>query len=178
MEETEALLIFQHAPGLGPIRTRMLIEHFGSAQAALEAPAKEISLIAPSDTNKYSNAIAKSLKEKDWKRDLELIERKKIKLITYRDPAYPPSLLQLSDFPILLYVMGDLIQEDQHAVGVIGTRTCSLYGQSMAKQIAREMAEGGFGRKCRHCFSSSFFLFPRNTSFSLLQAFFCSFLVG
>jgi DNA processing protein len=44
------------------------------------------------------------------------------------------------DCPILIYVRGTLIREDECAVGVVGTRHPSVYGRQAAEEITKELA--------------------------------------
>lgn len=120
MNETEALLILMHLP---KVYVRKLVVQYGSALAAMS----EISW-------EYT---------KSWELDCQLIEKEKIKLISYVDPCYPTCLRDLSDFPLLLYIKGKLLPSDENGLGIVGTRQCSLYGQSLAEKIAEEVAVQG-----------------------------------
>lgn len=79
----------------------------------------------------------------DWEKEWEEVEKKNISLIPYTDPCYPKNLLQLSDFPILLYVQGELKPEDHPAIAIVGTRACSLYGRESAERFAENIASHG-----------------------------------
>jgi len=128
LEEIEAFVVLRHVPFFGPIKIRHLVDSYGSAQAVLK-----------NSQGKTLEAISLTLKSDSWKKDLEAVERKKICLISYKDPSYPSSLFQLSDFPPLLYVWGNLVPEDSCSIGIVGTRACSSYGYEMAKKIASEL---------------------------------------
>ncbi len=66
-----------------------------------------------------------------------------IRLVTYQDSDYPVSLRFLEDAPLLLYVKGSLIAEDEQAVAVVGARDPSSYGLEQARRLGRELAESG-----------------------------------
>ena len=119
MNEIEALLILNHVPGMGPVRVRKLIEQMGSMRAAAERWEKETA----------------------WRRDLECAEKEGVTLIPFTDARYPAALLQLADFPTLLYVKGEL--PEGKALGIVGTRQCTHYGRDMAENIAEEIAAAG-----------------------------------
>src|ERR1700722_13988863 len=123
MEELEALLILSHL--LKPKEVRQLITATGSAQDALQ-------LSHPALKNWEAQG--------EWREDLELIERLQITLLSYLDPKYPSALLALSDPPLILYIKGELREEDQGGLGIVGTRICSLYGKEMAAKIGEEVA--------------------------------------
>lgn len=79
----------------------------------------------------------------EWQEDLKEVECKKISLISFKDPLYPQSLLQLPDYPLLLYVKGILLPQDREAVALIGTRNASVYGKEMAERFGKELSEKG-----------------------------------
>jgi DNA processing protein len=67
-----------------------------------------------------------------------------MKAWTWKDPQYPHQLKHIADPPIVLYVNGELEPEMlTHAVGVVGTRRPTSYGQKIAKEVARGLSEHG-----------------------------------
>jgi DNA processing protein len=79
----------------------------------------------------------------DPAKELERTEERGIELIPWGDLRYPFLLKESSDPPLLLYVKGDLIESDQAAVAIVGTRHPSLYGREQAKRFAGRLAEMG-----------------------------------
>jgi len=73
--------------------------------------------------------------------ELYQAEKLGISLISTTHPCYPKSLLQLKD-PPLLYVLGE-IPSLSSSIGIVGTRTCSIYGKEMAEKCAKECAAAG-----------------------------------
>ena len=65
---------------------------------------------------------------------------KNINLILYQDTAYPEKLKNISAPPYALYICGQLPDPKRFAVGIVGARVCSPYGQAMAKEIAGQLA--------------------------------------
>ena len=65
--------------------------------------------------------------------------------IARRDRGYPPLLAAIHDPPPRLYVRGDGALEllCRPAVAVVGARSCSSYGRSVARSLARELAGVG-----------------------------------
>lgn len=82
-------------------------------------------------------------KNRGWQEDLREVESKQINLISFKDPLYPQSLLQLPDFPPLLYVHGHLLQNDLDAIAIIGTRNASLYGKESSAKFAEQISHAG-----------------------------------
>lgn len=59
------------------------------------------------------------------------------------DREYPERLQNIDLSPIILFVRGDLPQNDKPAAAIIGARECSEYGISVAEFFAGELAKKG-----------------------------------
>lgn len=140
--ETEAFTILAAIPGLGATRIRFLINHFGSAAAALSTPAHEIKKFEGFD--KIVPYWSQWQKDTQWQTDLELAAKHHVQLIPFTSPHYPKHLLKIPDHPILLYVRGEFKPQDQRSIAIVGTRQASIYGNEMAATIARDLASYGF----------------------------------
>lgn len=143
MNELEALTILTRAPYLGSIKIRLLIHHFGSALNVLNADAAEIMELPG-----FGQKIAQYWKfwetSDKWIDDLELAKRLQVQFIPYTSPQYPKKLFDLTDFPLILYLKGDLKATDQRSIAVVGTRQSSVYGNTYAEKISEELAELGY----------------------------------
>lgn len=65
--------------------------------------------------------------------------------LALRDPAFPPLLAAVHDPPGQLYLRGDVDPAvlARPAVAVVGARSCSAYGRSVARSLGRELAAAG-----------------------------------
>jgi DNA processing protein len=63
--------------------------------------------------------------------------------VTRSDDNYPVNLTHLHDPPPFLYVNGDVLPTDRFAVAIVGSRSASTYGRTMARVLARGLAEKG-----------------------------------
>ena len=65
--------------------------------------------------------------------------------VRLRDPAFPPLLAAIHDPPAQLFVRGsaDIAVLSEPAIAVVGARSCSSYGRSVARSLARELAAAG-----------------------------------
>ncbi len=82
----------------------------------------------------------------DWKaveRELDLVEKKGVEVITYTDGRYPALLREIYDPPVLLYTRGAFYPGSMPAVSVVGTRRPSSYGLRMSEMMARDLAAMG-----------------------------------
>lgn len=143
LEELEALLILSSLPHVGSIKIRLLMQHYGSALATLQAPLEEIATF-PGFGSKILQTWKKGVEGREWVQNLQLAERLQTHLIPFTSPHYPKRLLEIADHPLVLYVQGDLLKEDRRCLAVVGTRQASVYGQEMAKQLSAKLAQAGF----------------------------------
>lgn len=66
-----------------------------------------------------------------------------IRVYTVFENEYPKNLKYIFDPPPVLYVKGELLEEDALAVGIVGSRKASDYGLKTAHRIAERLAEAG-----------------------------------
>jgi len=72
-------------------------------------------------------------------------DRLGIRIITYLDHDYPKMLKKSTDYPSIIYVLGDLSWIDNmNAVAIIGTREPSPYGYRVACKLGEAFANRGF----------------------------------
>jgi len=82
-------------------------------------------------------------RSKEYLEELEYIETRGIKAVSYWDDDYPSSLRDIYDPPVMLYYKGDIRGTDAGAVSIVGARRCSAYGMQMAEKLAFELAMRG-----------------------------------
>jgi len=129
------------APGVGSILFKRLLQVFSNPEGVFRASLKDLQQVEG-----LGAKVAAAIKRFDWKplaeKEINLSEKKGIRLITWEDTDYPPNLKQIYDPPPLLYARGELSPKDQMAVAVVGSRNPTTYGQSAAERLAM-----GLGRK-------------------------------
>ena len=135
-------ILLSMVPQLGPIGCRRLLESFGSPEGIFSAAAKELAKI-PGIREKTISFITTQARHLDISSQLRWIKENKIKLLTPADAGYPPNLINIYDPPFLLYVKGELKEEDEKAVAIVGTRRCTIYGKITARRLARDIARQG-----------------------------------
>ena len=129
-------------PGVGPRAATKLLERFGSADAVFHARRTELeSLRLKPET---VDSIIKN--EFHGKASVELDRVKEIggDVLILDDGSYPALLREIDDPPPVLYVRGDWQAcFDLPAVGVVGSRMCSTYGENASEMLARDLASRG-----------------------------------
>lgn len=143
MTDLEHLIILNSLPDIGFIRFNNLMRGFGSLKGifkARRAQLEAVDKIGP----KIADGILNCDKEKTLKRELKLIDKYGVKVISCLDKGYPENLRQIYDPPIILYVKGDITPEDKYAVAIVGSRNASRYGIVTAERLGYELAARGF----------------------------------
>jgi DNA processing protein len=127
--------------GLGPTRSRKLVEHFGGPEAVLRASLTELESTGIQAVSAQSLATGKSgeLAREEMARAVAA----GVTVISLEDPAYPPRLKEIYDPPLVLYVRGNLEVLTQPGIAMVGTRHPTPYGSGMAERLACDLAAQG-----------------------------------
>ena len=137
-----AWLALSRLPNLGGSRCLQLSQHFGSAEAVLDARvAAWGEVIGP--------LVAQSVRAQepawDWAvAQWEQLQQRGGSLVPIGALEYPPLLREIPAPPALLHVLGDL-RLTTAARGIGGSRSPTSYGLKVARQLARALAARGFG---------------------------------
>ena len=75
---------------------------------------------------------------------MRLIEKYHVKIITQDDPAYPVNLKNIFDPPLVLFLRGEILPEDDLSIAIVGTRIATIYGMNMARKISSQLGQRGF----------------------------------
>ena len=129
-------------PGLGSIRVKRMLEHFGSPERILHASPDELRKVQGIG-REFAGRVADFDAEKEVERELGLAAEKNIEIITMEDVKYPPRLREIFDPPIVLYIKGNLLPEDENAIAIVGTRYPSFYGKMVAEDLGKKFALRG-----------------------------------
>ncbi len=130
-------------PGLGPKLTAALLQHFGSASAALQATAAQLEAV-PKIGSLLANQFAKSFRTVDASIEIASLEKHAVLLALLGQEPYPSRLATIDDAPQLLYYRGTFAETDGQSVGIVGSRQCTAYGRRMAERIAGGLARAGW----------------------------------
>jgi DNA processing protein len=136
-------LALERIPRAGPLTIARLHDAFGSAEAILQAGSRDISRLTGL-SEKLARTIADfTIPENDIMKDLDTLERLEARVITRWDDDYPVNLKEIYDPPALLFVRGEIREEDRRAVAVVGTRHPTRYGIEMTETITRDLVLEG-----------------------------------
>jgi DNA processing protein len=128
-------------PGLGPTKSRKLVEHFGSAEAVLRASLTELESTGIQAVSAQSLATGKSAELA--REEIAQGAAAHIALLSMDDPCYPPRLKEIYDPPLILRVRGNPEVLTKPGVAMVGTRHPTPYGSGMAERLACDLAAQG-----------------------------------
>ena len=128
---------------IGPITAKKLLSAFHTPKNIFDAPLKELKRVEGIKTSRAMSIHAFD----SWDlvdQELEKTEQMGIRLVAFTDKSYPESLRQIDDSPVLVYMKGEIKDEDKYAIGIVGSRNMTPYGKSVAETFAFELASKGF----------------------------------
>jgi DNA processing protein len=136
MSDLKYWLGFNLVKGIGPAKVQALLDYFGSLASAWQANEFELYKIG-FDKRAVANLL-QARHELNLDTALAQAQQANIKLLTWDTPEYPNYLREIPNPPPLLYLKGDLLEQDRWAVAVVGTRRLTGYG----RQVTRDLVAG------------------------------------
>lgn len=122
---------------VGPATFRDLINHFGSAETAIEA-LPELSRRGGSTRSIRIATVGEA------EREIDTATRFGARFIGIGEPDYPAALRQIDAAPPLIAAKGDLEVASLPAVGIVGSRNASISGAKFAAMMAGEIGRAGY----------------------------------
>jgi DNA processing protein len=132
-------LCFARTKGIGVIRLRKLISHFGSVSDAWNA--KEFDLYATGLDEKSLRSLVNARKVYSPENELERLRKANASAVCWEDKTYPRLLKEVDDPPPVLIIKGELKREDEFAIGIVGTRRATVYGKEVTTMLATELSQ-------------------------------------
>ena len=141
--ELEAAMRLHLVPGIGPVTHGELVRVFGSPEGVLNASPADIRNV-PGVGPKLVLQLSLAKESTGVQSQLELCRQNDIQIVTRSDANYPKPLAEIYDPPNLLFCRGKLLDIDQVAIAIVGTRHASNYGRAIATRLATGLAMAGF----------------------------------
>ncbi len=132
---------FNMVKGIGPVRVRGLLDHFGDLALAWRAAPDD--LRAAGLDRRSCEALVAARQGIDLDMALERLEQAGVTVLTWESPDYPVNLRNIAQPPPVLYVRGQLTEADEWAVAMVGTRRASAYGREVTRELAAALAASG-----------------------------------
>lgn len=129
-------------PGIGSRLQTHLLETFKTPANVFAATGEQL-LQVEGIGPKLSAAISAARHSDEAQRELERCRQSRVALLRLGAEGYPPLLSKICDPPPVLYCRGDLLPRDEIAIGIVGSRHCTLYGRQQAERLAAALARAG-----------------------------------
>ncbi len=127
--------------GLGPTRSRRLVEHFGGVEEIFRASLTELEAAGLRAASAQSIFVGTSLDLAQ--QEMVKVSEAKVDIVALDDPRYPPTLKQIYDPPLVLYVRGAVDLLAHPGIAMVGTRHPTPYGVGMAERLACDLSNQG-----------------------------------
>jgi len=142
VEKVECWIALNMVKDVGKKTFALLLERFGSPEDVFKASPAELSKIKRM-TPETITSIKRILNSSELKSELELIEKNDVRIITLWDDDYPTNLKEIPSPPPVLYMRGEIKEEDVLSLSVVGTRRPSGYGRQVTREITGELVRLG-----------------------------------
>lgn len=143
MTEQKSWLVLNMIPGIGPLRFRSLLRHFGSARRGLDASVEELSAVEGFGQT-LASEVARERGEVYLKAEIESLRKVGGSFLTLKDEDYPANLKSIYDPPPVLYLKGKIEKTDRIALAVVGSRRSTSYGRAVTRRLTFGLVEKGF----------------------------------
>ncbi len=138
----EYWLALNFLPDVGPVLARRLLSVFGSPENIFQTSINELKKIENIGENRAKSIV--SFKQWDKVRtEMDNTLKNNARLITLNDKTYPEGLKRIADAPPVLYVKGEIKNDDKYAIAIVGSRTPTFYGMKTADEISQKLSSYG-----------------------------------
>lgn len=143
ISQRQALLILNGLPHVGPIMLRRLMDAFDNDPVAVLSSNSSQLLSVKGIGAKVVDTLQHWDSKFDLAKEEAAMAKSHTQFYSQADAEYPSSLKELYDSPIGLYWKGQYVV-DRPCIAIVGTRRATLYGRSVTKRFASELARMGF----------------------------------
>ena len=140
-DRTKYWVGFNLVRGIGPVRLERLLKYFGDVRSAWEA--RSYQFAAAGLNENLARQLIQIRKNTCLDELMETIQEAGIKVYYWDHPRYPERLRHINQSPFVIYLKGELIEDDIWGVAIVGTRRYSDYGRQITAEIAKTLA--GYG---------------------------------
>lgn len=132
---------FSYIEGIGPQKIKLIKNHFSNMKDAWQAPANDFIKIGLN--TKDIEAITETKNRLNPDKLYEHIQNSDIKIVTLESKNYPLLLKEIYSPPPILYYKGNLPDNSNFSLGVVGTRKTSIYGRQATLDLVSILAKTG-----------------------------------
>jgi len=127
---------------IGPARFKKLLGGFSSLEEAWKNGSEQDFITAGLEEDLASEIVLRR-GQIDLAKEQQKMDKENIKILTIFDEGYPKLLKEIHQPPPFFYLKGELKKEDEYAIGIVGTRKLTAYGQQATDKLATDLAQAG-----------------------------------
>ena len=126
--------------GLGSKRKQILLKRYKTPEKIYNLKKEEI-LQNKGFNEKLAETIICKENRENIEKQIECLQRQNIKILTIEDEEYPKILKNIYDYPVSIYVKGNETILNAPAIGIVGCRESSHYGEKVAQYFAYHLSK-------------------------------------
>jgi len=128
-------------PGIGPQKTRILLNKFENAENVWRASLDDLKCSGIGEKTAENLFSGRKTIDPDleWKR----LEEENISIITYGSKSYPELLSEIPNPPYVLYKKGGFDLNSAPLIGIVGSRKSTSYGAQTAYNFSKLLSQAG-----------------------------------
>ncbi len=142
MDGLECAFFLSTRQGIGRKTLQRLTGFFGSVEAVCGASGDELRKVGGITEKCVERILDRGEREQSAERWRKMREDG-IRYQSYFCGPYPEKLRNLFDYPIHIFIRGQLPDPARLSIAVVGARECSYYGRDMARMFGYRLAEAG-----------------------------------
>ncbi len=125
-------------PGIGSVLARNLLSYCGDAEEVFKVKAKHLAHI-PGIGPKTLEFLKEHSALKRAEKELEFIDKFRIKALFLTDDDYPKRLKNCPDAPVIVYFKGNADLNAGKVISIVGTRNATDYGKEICKILVEDL---------------------------------------
>ena len=140
------LLVLSQIPGIGFNRLRTLVSHFGDTKSVMSATPREICGVEgfnrklASMVTHFGKSKLHAAAQRYAEAQLSRLNKVGGTIVSFWDKRYPELLRKIYDPPTFYFLRGNVTEADAYSVALVGTRSPSRYGMTIAEQLSQDCA--------------------------------------
>lgn len=128
-------------PGIGPKKTKMLLEFFGNPENIWKAGLENLKLSRIGE--KTAENLYSERKNINPDEEWEKVEKENIQMVTFGNAEYPALLKEIPSPPYTIYKKGNINLNEGLMIAIVGSRKYTSYGSQVARSFAKDLVGAG-----------------------------------
>jgi DNA processing protein len=143
LSQRQALIVLNGLPHVGPVMLRRLMDAFDGDAISILLGNRSKLLAVKGIGDKVVDTLTHWSQRFDLAKEEAAMAKTSTRFFAQDDAEFPELLRETYDPPIGLYWQGEYVV-DRPCIAIVGTRRATLYGRSVTKKFASELARLGF----------------------------------